>query len=116
MILSYHGGGCYKVQHGSTTIAVNPPSKDSKQFKISKFGADVALISLRHQDWNGIEQATHGTTVPFEIVGPGEYEYKEIFLEDYIRDQPTRQKRVKREQIPFIHLLLMAFQFVSWAH
>ncbi|HRH26026.1 MAG TPA: MBL fold metallo-hydrolase [Candidatus Paceibacterota bacterium] len=80
MILTYQGGGCYKAQHGQVVIAVNPPSKDSKRFKISKFGADVVLSSLKHPDWNGVEQATHGSTVPFEISGPGEYEYKEIFI------------------------------------
>lgn len=80
MILTYHGGGCYKVQHGNTVVAVNPPSKDSTRFKVSKFGSDIVLSSLRHPDWNGIEQATHGATVPFAVTGPGEYENKDIFI------------------------------------
>ena len=77
MIISYLGGEFIKVQLGDTVLAFNPPSKDSS-LKASRFGAEIALISLNHPDMNGVEQVTHGGKAPFVIQGPGEYEIKEI--------------------------------------
>ncbi len=80
MIITRTDGIGLRLQHGDVTIAVNPPSKDSSRFKTSKFGADIVLVSAGHPDVNGIESVTFGDKVPFEISGPGEYEYKEIFF------------------------------------
>lgn len=78
MIITYHGGQCFKVSFGNTTIAFNPVSKESKNFSASKFGADVGLISMKHPDFNGREQIVHGSKQPFLIDGPGEYEIGEV--------------------------------------
>ena len=58
---------------GDTTLAFNPISKKSKLDQV-KFGSDVAFVSLWHDDFNGVEQVTHGSKEPFVIDGPGEYE------------------------------------------
>ena len=34
----------------------------------------MAFVSLWHDDFNGVEQVTHGSKEPFVIDGPGEYE------------------------------------------
>jgi L-ascorbate metabolism protein UlaG (beta-lactamase superfamily) len=73
MVISYHGGQCFKVSFGDTTLAFNPISKKSK-LESTKFGSDVAFVSLWHDDFNGIEQVTHGSKEPIVIDGPGEYE------------------------------------------
>jgi L-ascorbate metabolism protein UlaG (beta-lactamase superfamily) len=73
MVISYHGGECFKVSFGDTTLAFNPISKKSK-LESTKFGSDVAFVSLWHPDFNGVEQVTHGTKEPFVVDGPGEYE------------------------------------------
>ena len=73
MVITYHGGQCFKVSFGDTTLAFNPISKKSKLTE-SKFGSDVAFISLWHPDFNGVEQVTHGNKEPFQVDGPGEYE------------------------------------------
>ncbi len=73
MVISYHGGQCFKVSFGDTTLAFNPISKKSK-LDATKFGSDVAFISLWHDDFNGVEQVTHGSKEPIVIDGPGEYE------------------------------------------
>lgn len=73
MIISYLGKECFKISQGDLTIVVNPPSKDSKH-AISKFGANVAISTTRHPDFNGTELFSYGETVPFEIKGPGRYE------------------------------------------
>ncbi len=80
MIITYFGREFFKIQYGATTIATNPISKDAKGGAPTKFGADIALISTNHPDYNGAEQVAHGETVPFVIDGPGDYEVKEIFI------------------------------------
>lgn len=77
MVITYHGGECFKVSSGSTTLVCNPVAKGS-QFPPVKFGADVAFLSLNHPDFNGIEQVTYGEKVPFAVTGPGEYEIGDI--------------------------------------
>lgn len=78
MILTYHGGACVKVSAGDTTLVFGPVSKQSKQFKPTNFGADVAFVSCNHADMNGISEAGRGDKQPFAITGPGEYEVKDI--------------------------------------
>jgi len=78
MVITYQGGECFKVSFGDTTIAFNPPSKNSKNFNAVKFGADVAFISMNHPDFDGLEQVAHGSKEPFAVKGPGEYEIGEV--------------------------------------
>ncbi len=78
MILTYHEGACIRAQVGDTTVVFSPVSKQSKNFKPTNFGADVAFVSLNHADMNGTEEAGRGDKQPFVISGPGEYEIKEI--------------------------------------
>lgn len=73
MIITYHGGQCFKVSFGDTTLAFNPISKKSKLAE-SKFGSDVAFVSLWHPDFNGVEQVALGNKQPFLVDSPGEYE------------------------------------------
>jgi hypothetical protein len=79
MVITYHGGEFVKVSFGDTTLAINPISKESK-LKLTRFGADIAIISLNDKDFNGVEQVTHGDKEPFVISGPGEYEVKKVFV------------------------------------
>ncbi|MDP3645767.1 MAG: MBL fold metallo-hydrolase [bacterium] len=77
MILTYHEGACIRVSAGDTTLVFGPVSKQSKNFKPTNFGADVAFISLNHPDMNGASEAGRGDKQPFIISGPGEFEIKE---------------------------------------
>ncbi len=79
MIITYFGGEFFKVQFGDTVLAFNPVSKDSK-LKPSRFGADIVLSTTHHEDFNGVDQVSHGDKKPFVISGPGEYEVKEVFI------------------------------------
>ncbi len=83
MIITYHGGQCFKVSFGNTTLAFDPISKQAKKLEPVKFGADVALISLRHPNMNGAAQVSFGTKEPFVIDGPGEYEIGEVSVRGY---------------------------------
>lgn len=82
MIITYLGGEFVKVQFGDITLAFNPLSKDSK-LKAARFGADIALITLNHPDFNGVEAVTHGERKPFVISGPGEYEIKDVVVRGF---------------------------------
>lgn len=79
MIINYFGSHCIKLQVGDLTVAINPPSKDSS-FKINKFGSDVVLQSVLHEDMSGGKDFSYGEKIPFVISGPGEYETKELFI------------------------------------
>ena len=82
MIITYHGGQCFKVSFGDTTLAFDPIAKASKLTPV-KFGADVAFVSLYHPDFNGTENASHGTKEPFVVSGPGEYEIGTVTARGY---------------------------------
>lgn len=82
MVITYNGAQFFKIQFGNTTVAFDPISKDSK-LKQSRFGADIALISLNHPDTNGVSNLAHGDKEPFVISGPGEYEIKDVFIKGF---------------------------------
>ncbi len=81
MIITYLGKQFFKIQLGELTIGINPISKDSKSgIKVNRFGANMALSTTNHADYNGFENLSHGETAPFQISGPGDYEIKDIFI------------------------------------
>ena len=80
MVISYEGVEFFRVQYGDVVIAFNPISKNSK-FKGRRFGADIALVTTNHQDFNGIDSVTLGDKKPFAVTGPGEYEYKGVSVQ-----------------------------------
>jgi len=82
MVITYLGGECFKITQGDLTIALNPPSKDSS-LKAPKFGSDIVLVSLNHEDFNGAEQMSFGDREPFVISGPGEYEVKGVSVRGF---------------------------------
>ncbi len=82
MIVTYQGGQCFKMQFGDTTIGINPPSKEST-LKPVRFGADIVLVSLQHDDFNGVQAMEFGEKKPFVISGPGEYEVKGVFIKGF---------------------------------
>jgi L-ascorbate metabolism protein UlaG (beta-lactamase superfamily) len=82
MVISYLGGQCFKVSQGDLTLAFNPPAKGSK-LSSAKFGADIALVSTHHDDFNGVENARFGEREPFVIEGPGEYEVRGVAVRGF---------------------------------
>jgi L-ascorbate metabolism protein UlaG (beta-lactamase superfamily) len=86
MIITYFGKQFFKITQGEMTLSFNPVSKASKTGITAKFGADIALITTNHPDYNGLEQLTHGERVPFAVTGPGDYEVKEIFIKGMMSD------------------------------
>ncbi|OGZ11579.1 MAG: hypothetical protein A3D67_00235 [Candidatus Lloydbacteria bacterium RIFCSPHIGHO2_02_FULL_51_22] len=94
MIITYYGLQFLKIQQGDLTLVYNPISAASEHGAASRFGADIALISANHPDFNGVENVSHGEKVPFAITGPGEYETKDVYvrgLETYTDYGGTRR-------------------------
>ena len=77
MVITYYGRSYFKLTLGDLTIALNPPAKATKP---TRFGADIALISVNTTDYNDPETVTLGDKVPFVIDGPGSYESRELFF------------------------------------
>ncbi|MEK7065757.1 MAG: MBL fold metallo-hydrolase [Patescibacteria group bacterium] len=83
MIITYYGKQFFKVQFGDTVIALNPIGKDSK-LKGARFGADIAVVSLHHPDFSGIDAVTYGDKKPFAVTGPGEYEIGGVLIRGFL--------------------------------
>lgn len=110
MIITYHGGQCFRVSFGDTTLAFNPLSKSSKLGQV-KFGADVALITMQHSDFNGVSQVTHGTKEPFVVNGPGEYEIGEVTVRGFgaetVYDKEKRFNTIYQVQLEQMNIVFL---------
>lgn len=93
MIITYLGKQFFKIQQGEMVLAFNPISKSSKTGPVAHFGADIALQTTNHPDYNGIEQLSHGERKPFVIAGPGDYEIKEIFIKGVLSEALIAKKK-----------------------
>lgn len=83
MVITHHGGQCFKVTLGDLTLAFDPISKKGTLPSV-RFGADIALVSRNHPDMNGVEEVTYGDKVPFAITGPGEYELQGVTVRGFL--------------------------------
>jgi hypothetical protein len=83
MIITHHGAEFFKISFGDTTLAFNPISKNSK-LKPTRFGADIAFITLEHPDMNGSDQVSLGEKEPYVVRGPGEYEIRDILIKGFL--------------------------------
>lgn len=81
MVITYFGKSYFKLSLGDLTIAINPPTKESKAFaKVPRFGADIVLITTNTVDTNGADTVALGDKEPFVIDGPGNYEVRELLI------------------------------------
>lgn len=83
MVITHHGGQCFKVTFGDLTLAFDPIAKGATLPSVH-FGADIALISRNHPDMNGVGEVTHGDKVPFVVNGPGEYERQGVVIQGFL--------------------------------
>jgi len=83
MIITYHGVEMVKVSHGDWVAVFNPISAKATEAKPSRFGADLALVSINDPAYNGVAEVTFGERQPFVIDGPGEYERQDFFIHGF---------------------------------
>ncbi len=82
MVITYYGKAFVRLQFGDMVVAINPIDKEAKA-KNSRFGADIALISLLSPEFNGIASLAYGSKEPTAFNGPGEYELADVFIKGY---------------------------------
>lgn len=83
MVITHHGGQCFKVTFGDLTLVFDPISKSATLPSV-RFGADIALVSRNHPDMNGVDEVTYGDKVPFVVTGPGEYERQGVVIQGFL--------------------------------
>lgn len=83
MVITHHGGQCFKVTFGDLTLVFDPIAKNASLPAV-RFGADIALVSRDHPDMNGVEEVTYGEKKPFAITGPGEYERQGVVVQGFL--------------------------------
>ncbi len=114
MVITHHGGQCFKVSFGDITLVFDPISKKGTLPAV-RFGADIALVSRNHPNMNGIEEVSFGGKEPFAISGPGEYEKEGITIQGFLtkseyapaKDQDEAMNTiysVKLEGMTLVHL------------
>lgn len=102
-MIQHFGLGMVKVQLGERVIVFNPIGRGVTPpagGEPTKFGADLALVSLRDTAYNGVEQVSRGDRVPFVIDGPGEYEIMGDFVRGFATAGPS-------EKINVVYLLVL---------
>ncbi|HEU0085421.1 MAG TPA: MBL fold metallo-hydrolase [Candidatus Paceibacterota bacterium] len=102
MIITYFGKQFWKITQGEMVLAFNPVSKESKLKSSTRFGADVALVSVNHPDYNGVEQLSYGERMPFVVDGPGNYEVKDIFIHGAISNANLDEKKYVNTVYSFV--------------
>ncbi len=95
MIITHYGRQHFKLQVGDLTFAINPVSKEGKG-KLSKYGADVTLVTTNHPDYNGVEQTEMGSKTPFVIRGAGEYEVQNIFIKGFATEVTLKENKKEK--------------------
>jgi L-ascorbate metabolism protein UlaG (beta-lactamase superfamily) len=94
MIITHHGGQCFKVSFGNTTLAFDPIAKSSALPSV-KFGSDIALVSMHHPNFDGTDQVALGSKQPFIVEGPGEYEVGEVTIRGYgVKTMYDKKERI----------------------
>lgn len=83
MVITHHGGQCFKITQGDLTLVFDPISKKGSLPAV-RFGADIALVSRKHPDMNGTEEVAFGGKEPFVIDGPGEYEHSGVRVQGFL--------------------------------
>jgi L-ascorbate metabolism protein UlaG (beta-lactamase superfamily) len=114
MVITHHGGQCFKITFGDLTLVFDPIAKGATLPSV-RFGADIALISRNHPNMNGVAEVTYGDKKPFVITGPGEYEYSGVTVQGFLTNSqyglPKGERHamntvysVKLEGMTLVHL------------
>lgn len=102
MVITHHGGQCFKVTFGDLTLVFDPIAKGASLPSV-RFGADIALVSRDHPDMNGIEEVTYGEKKPFAITGPGEYERQGVVIQGFLSGSEYGLEKGKTKAVNTIY-------------
>ena len=102
MVITHHGGQCFKVTFGDLTLVFDPINKGASLPSV-RFGADIALVSRDHPDMNGVSEVTYGDKIPFAITGPGEYERQGVTIQGFLSKSKFGLKKDEESAINTIY-------------
>lgn len=102
MVITHHGGQCFKVTLGDLTLVFDPIAKGATIPSV-RFGADIAFVSRNHPDMNGVDEVTYGDKVPFAITGPGEYERQGVVVQGFLSHSNYGLKKGEEEAVNTIY-------------
>lgn len=102
MVITHHGGQCFKVTLGDLTLVFDPIGKGATLPSV-RFGSNLALVSRNHADFNGVSEVTYGDTVPFAISGPGEYERQGVVVQGFLSKSQYGLKKGEEEAVNTIY-------------
>lgn len=102
MVITHHGGQCFKVTFGDLTLVFDPIAKNASLPAV-RFGADIALISRDHPDMNGVEEVAYGDKTSFAITGPGEYERQGVVIQGFLSKSTYGLKKGEEEAVNTIY-------------
>lgn len=102
MVITHHGGQCFKVTFGDLTLVFDPIAKGAS-LPPARFGADIAFVSRNHPDMNGVEEVTYGEKVPFAVTGPGEYERQGIVIQGFFSQSKYGLSKGQSEAVNTIY-------------
>ncbi len=102
MVITHHGGQCFKVTFGDLTLVFDPIAKGATLPPV-RFGADIALVSRDHPDMNGIGEVTFGEKIPFPITGPGEYERQGVVAQGFLSESGYGLEKGKEKALNTIY-------------
>ena len=104
MVITHHGGQCFKITLGDLTVVFDPIAKGGTLSPV-RFGADIALISRNHPDMNGADEVTYGEKVPFVINGPGEYERQGVIVQGFLSRSAYGLPKGQTEAVNTMYML-----------
>ncbi len=104
MVITHHGGQCFKVTFGDLTLVFDPIAKGATLPAV-RFGADIALVSRNHPDMNGVDEVTYGGKEPFAITGPGEYERAGVVVQGFLSKSAYGLAKGQTEAINAVYLV-----------
>lgn len=91
MVITYHGGGCFKITSGSNTILTDPES--------NRFKGDIVLKTSQNLPLPARSN---------EIIGPGEYEIKGVAITGYALPD-SDQKTLKTAYVVDVEEMKLCF-------
>ena len=105
MVITHHGGQCFKVTFGDLTLVFDPIAKGASMPSV-RFGADIALVSRNHPDMNGVEEVAKRDDKEqqsFAITGPGEYERRGVVIQGFLSKSHYGLKKGETEAVNTIY-------------
>lgn len=106
MVITHHGGQCFKITQGDLTLVFDPVSKKGTLPAV-RFGADLALVSRKHPDMQGTEEVAFGGKEPFIIDGPGEYEHSGVRVQGFLTKSQYKAPKGRLDAVNTVYAVTL---------